>query len=89
MIPQGVHHFGKRIAWSLLYFLNYAYFDILRILKFWESVSNIACKIFFMNKQGPLGFAAQGTSRKWIFKNFKLRQNMVNFQILAIFFESK
>ena len=33
------NHFGERTAWSLLYFLNYAYFDILPIRKFWESVS--------------------------------------------------
>ena len=34
------NHFGKRTAWSLLYFLNYAYLVILPIRKFWESVSN-------------------------------------------------
>ena len=28
MISLGVHHFGKRTVWSLLYFLNYGYYDI-------------------------------------------------------------
>ena len=28
MISLGVHHFGKRTAWPLLYFLNYGYYDI-------------------------------------------------------------
>jgi hypothetical protein len=28
MILQLGDHFGKKTAWSLLYFLNYAYFDI-------------------------------------------------------------
>ena len=28
LIPLWVHHFGKRTAWSLIYFLNYAYYDI-------------------------------------------------------------
>ena len=27
-IPLWVHHFGKRTVWSLLYFLNYAFYDI-------------------------------------------------------------
>ena len=26
--PLGVHHFGKRTAWSLIYFLIYAYYNI-------------------------------------------------------------
>ena len=29
MIPLWVNHFGKITAWSLIYFLNYAQFDIL------------------------------------------------------------
>ena len=29
MIPLGVDHFGKSVAWSLIYFLIYAYFNIL------------------------------------------------------------
>ena len=28
MISQGVHQFGKRTVWSLLYFLNHGYYDI-------------------------------------------------------------
>ena len=28
MIPRLDNHFGKILAWSLKYFLNYAYFDI-------------------------------------------------------------
>ena len=28
MIPPLVNHFGKITAWSLIYFLNYAQFDI-------------------------------------------------------------
>ena len=41
MTPLQENHFGKRTAWLLLNFLNYAYFDILPIRKFWESVSII------------------------------------------------
>ena len=29
MIPPWVNHFGKITAWSLIYFLNYAQYDIL------------------------------------------------------------
>ena len=28
MIPLGVHHFGKRTAWSLIYFLTNAYSEV-------------------------------------------------------------
>ena len=41
------NRFGKRTAWSLLYFLNYAYFDILPIRKFWNQslpTSNMEAK---------------------------------------------
>ena len=31
ILPIG-DHFGKRTAWLLMYFLNYAYYDILQIL---------------------------------------------------------
>ena len=34
MISLGVHHFGKRTVWSLVYFLNYGYYDIQPSLKF-------------------------------------------------------
>jgi hypothetical protein len=27
MIPLLVHHFDRKRGWSLLYFLNYAYYD--------------------------------------------------------------
>ena len=42
------NHFGKKTAWSLLYFLNYAYFDILPIRKFWESVSSLQNKYSYI-----------------------------------------
>ena len=34
LIPLWVHHFGKRIAQSLIYFLNYTYYDISPTVKF-------------------------------------------------------
>ena len=37
MISLGVHHFGKRTVWSLSYFLNNGYYDILPSLKFIKS----------------------------------------------------
>ena len=37
MISLWVHHFGQRTVWSLLYFLNYGYYDIWPSLKFIES----------------------------------------------------
>ena len=40
MISWWENHFGKRTAESLIYFLNYAYFDMEPIRKFWETPSN-------------------------------------------------
>ena len=51
MTPSLDNHFGKRTAWSLLHFLNYAYFDILPIRKFWESVSIFECFKFATSNQ--------------------------------------
>ena len=34
MIPLGVHHFGKRTVWSLIFFLIYAYYNIQPSRKF-------------------------------------------------------
>ena len=42
MIPWLENHFGKRTAWSLLYFLNYAYFNMYPIHTFWETPSRLA-----------------------------------------------
>ena len=41
MILSWGDHFDKKTAWSLIYFMNYVYFDISLIRKFWESVSRI------------------------------------------------
>ena len=38
-VPQLENHFDKRTVWSLIYFLNYAYFDIEPRGKFWASPS--------------------------------------------------
>ena len=45
MIPSWENHFGKRTAWSLIHFLNYAYFDMQLIRKFWETPSTTALGI--------------------------------------------
>ena len=45
MISLGVHYFGKRTLWSLLYFLNYCYYDILPSLKF--IASPLMFRLFF------------------------------------------
>ena len=47
MIPWWENHFGKRTAWSLIYFLNYAYFDMEPIRKFWETPSIFHWVMFF------------------------------------------
>ena len=39
MILQSGDHFGKRTAWSLIYYLNYAYFDIYPSLLIYETPS--------------------------------------------------
>ena len=41
MILQSGDHFGKRTAWSLIYYLNYAYFDIYPSLLIYETPSNL------------------------------------------------
>ena len=47
-------HYSKRTAWSLIYFMNYDYFDISPIRKFWESVSNRQQgSAFFTHKKYP------------------------------------
>ena len=41
MILPLENHFGKITAWSLIYFLNYAYYDIKSSHKFDASPSNL------------------------------------------------
>ena len=41
MIPPWDNHFGKRTAWSLIYFLNYAYLEIWPSVLFFCSPSRI------------------------------------------------
>ena len=48
MIPLWHNYFGKRTAWSLIYFLNYAYFEIWPSAMFF--VHPLSCNIHRLNR---------------------------------------
>ena len=69
IFPSWENHFGKRTAWSLIYFMNYDYFDISPIRKFWESVSNHQQgSAFFTHKKYPGGASIPRTNESFPLK---------------------
>ena len=60
MILSSGDHFDKRTAWSLIYFLKYAYLNIEPIRKFWETPSrnNLDGLRSFKDRlsKNPMGF---------------------------------
>ena len=59
MIPPLENHFGKITAWSLIYFLNYAQFDIStqsQILGLTLYIRSIICRVARTGTGTPVGF---------------------------------
>ena len=48
-LPRLENHFCKILAWSLIYFLNYAYFDIHPSLLTFETTSKVELSVNFQN----------------------------------------
>ena len=77
------NHFGKRTAWSLLSFLNYAYFDILPIRKFWESVSTI--HLYVIGSNAREGYISKNIL--FVFITYKAYRLIVSLNCIEIKFE--